>query len=51
MALLRANKFWGIPITSLSNHLNGKIKSRQIGPLGVLTKKKDEVVVAWVLGM
>jgi len=46
-----ANKFWGIPVTSLSNHLYGKTKSRKIGPLGVLTQEKDEIIVAWVLNM
>ncbi len=40
-----------IPIISLSNHLNGKIKSKQIGPLVVLTKERDEAIVAWVLSM
>jgi hypothetical protein len=34
-----ANKFWGIPITSLFDHLYGKTKSRKIGPPGVLTKE------------
>jgi hypothetical protein len=50
-SLRRASKFWGIPIISLSNHLNGKIKSKQIGPLVVLTKERDEAIVAWVLSM
>jgi hypothetical protein len=36
-SLLGANKFWGIPITSFSDHLHGKTISRKIGPLGVLT--------------
>jgi hypothetical protein len=51
ISLWGADKFWGIPITSFSNHLNGKIESRKIGPLGVLTKEEDEVVVACVLSM
>jgi hypothetical protein len=46
-----ANKFWGIPVISLFNHLYGKTKSRKIGPLGVLTQEKDEIIVAWVLNM
>jgi hypothetical protein len=28
-------------MNSLSNHLNGKIKSRKMGPKGVLIKKED----------
>jgi len=31
------NKFWGILVTSLFDHLNGKTRSRKIGPSGVLT--------------
>jgi hypothetical protein len=49
--LLRANKFWGIPVISIFNHLNGKTKSRKIGPHAILTKEEDDVVVAWVLSM
>jgi hypothetical protein len=45
------NKFWGILVISFSNHLNGKTKSRKIGPPSVLTKEEDETIVAWVLSM
>ncbi len=50
-SLLGANKFWGIPVISLSHHLNGKTTSRIIGPMDVLIEEEDEVVVAWVLSM
>jgi hypothetical protein len=43
-----ANKFWGILITSLSDLLYGKNRSRKIGPL---SQKEDEAIVAWVLNM
>jgi hypothetical protein len=46
-SFLGANKFWGILVTSFSDHLNGKTRSRKIEPLGVLTKEENEVV-AWV---
>jgi hypothetical protein len=46
-----ANKFWGILVISLSDHLNGKTKSRKIGPPNVLTEEEDEIIVAWVLSM
>jgi hypothetical protein len=46
-SFLGANKFWGILVTSFSDHLNGKTISRKIEPLGVLTKEENEVV-AWV---
>jgi hypothetical protein len=51
ISLCGANKFWGILVVSLFNHLYGKTKSRKIGPLGVLTQEKDEIIVAWVLSM
>ncbi len=49
--LLRANKFWGILVTSLFDHLNGKARRMKIEAPGVLTEEEDEVVVAWVLNM
>ncbi len=49
-SLWGANKIWGILVTSLSNHLNGKTINRKIGPPSVLNEKEDEVV-AWVLNM
>jgi len=50
-SLFRANKFWGIHVTSIFDHLNGKTKIRRIGPSCVLIEKENEVVVAWVLNM
>jgi hypothetical protein len=50
-SLWRANKIWGILVTSLFDHLYGKIKSRKIGPLGVLIQEEVEVIVPWVLSM
>ncbi len=50
-SLGRAIKFWGILVISFSDHLNGKTRNRKNGPLGVLTKEEDEVVVTWVLNM
>jgi len=46
-----ANKFWGIFVISFFDHLNGKIRSRKIGPLSVLTKEEDETIIARVLSM
>ncbi len=42
----KTNKHWDIPLSSLSNHLNGKTKCRKVGLLGVPTKKEDVIVVA-----
>jgi hypothetical protein len=50
-SLQEANKFWGISVTSLFDHLYGKTRSKKIGPPGVLTKEKEEVIVAWVLNI
>jgi hypothetical protein len=36
----RANS-WDIPMNSLANHLNGKIRSRKMGPRGVLIEEED----------
>jgi hypothetical protein len=50
-SLKKANKHWNIPLTFLSNHLNGKTRSRKYGPLGVLTFDEDQVHVSWILNM
>jgi adenine-specific DNA methylase len=50
-SLRKANKLWNIPLTSLSNHLNGKTTIQKMGPACVLTITKDEIVAEWVLAM
>jgi hypothetical protein len=50
-SLRQTNRHWNIPCTFLSNHLNGKTKSRKGGLASVLIEKKDEVIVAWILAM
>ncbi len=45
------NKFWGIPITSLFDHLYGKTKNKKIGPPSVLIEEEDETIITWVLSM
>jgi hypothetical protein len=37
-SLRKVAKYWNIPLTSLSNHLNGRIRIRKVGPQGVLTE-------------
>jgi hypothetical protein len=46
-----ANKFWGKLVISFFDHLNGKTRSKKIGPPNVLTDEEDETIVAWVLSM
>jgi hypothetical protein len=50
-SLKKVSRSWNIPFNSLSNHLNGKIRSKKMGPTSVLTKEKDVTLVAWILGM
>ncbi len=50
-SMKKATKQWNIPLISLLDHLNGKIKSRKIGPSRVLTNEKDAIVVGWILGI
>jgi len=44
-SLRRVNKSWNIPMSSLFNHLNGKTRSRNMGPRGVSTKEEDSVMM------
>jgi len=47
-SLRKASRHWNIPLTSLSNHVYGKTTFRKLGLVGVLTKEKDQVMVAWL---
>jgi len=49
ISLRKANRHWNIPLTLLFDHLYGKIRSRKVGPVGVLITKEDQAVVFWVL--
>jgi hypothetical protein len=44
-SLRRANKLWNIPMSSTTDHLNGKTRFRKMGQRGVLTRKEDVVVI------
>jgi len=50
-SLKKANQSWNIPLTSLSNHLNGKTRSKKMGPTNVLIEEEDVVIVAWIITM
>jgi hypothetical protein len=45
ISLQKVAMYWNIPLTSLSNHLNGRTKSRKVGPQGVLIEQKDVAIV------
>jgi len=50
-SLRKASRHRNILFTSLFDHLYGKIKSRKLGPIGVLIIEKNQAMVAWVLSM
>jgi hypothetical protein len=50
-SLKNVNKQWNILLTSLSNHLYGKTRSKKLGLVGVLIIDEDQVVVACVLSL
>jgi hypothetical protein len=50
-SLQNTNVYWNIPFISLLNHFNGTIKSRKMGPQGVLKEYKDANIITWVLNM
>jgi hypothetical protein len=50
-SLKRANISWNIPMSSLYDHMNGKSKSKRMGPKGVLIEEKDSTMIAWTLTM
>jgi hypothetical protein len=37
-SLKKVAKYWKIPLTSILDHMNGRIRCRKLGPQGVLTK-------------
>jgi hypothetical protein len=47
-SLRRARKSWNIPMNSLVDQLNGKIRSMKMGLGGVLT---NATVITWTLAM
>lgn len=50
-SLMKVRKFWYIPLTSLSNHLNGRTRLEKVSLAGVLMNEKDKTVVIYILGM
>jgi hypothetical protein len=47
----KTSRNWGIPLSSVQNHLNGRIKSRRIRFGGVLNVEENVAIVRWVLTM
>lgn len=41
-SLKKVNGSWNIPLNTFSNHLNGKTKSRNMGPRGVAKLVNDQ---------
>jgi len=40
-SLMKTSRHWNIHLTSLSNHLYGKTRSRKPRPIGMLTIEED----------
>ncbi len=51
ISLRKANKHWNIPLTSLFNHLYGKIRSKKPKPANVPTIEEAQTMIALVLSM
>ncbi len=47
----KASRNWGIPLSFVRNHLNGRIKSKRIRFGGVVNVEKNVAIVKWVLTM
>jgi len=47
----KSSRNWGIPLSFLQNHSNGRIKSKRIRFGGVLTDEDNVAIVRWVLTM
>jgi hypothetical protein len=45
MSMRKACKHWNIPITSLFYHLNGKTKTKNVGPSSVPIDEKDAILL------
>jgi hypothetical protein len=50
-SLQKVNKSWGMLLTSLFDHLNGKIRSRKMGPTNVLMEEENKATIEWTLFM
>jgi hypothetical protein len=44
-SFMKVNKHWNISLTSLSNHLNGKIRAKTRGSPGLLTSQENETII------
>lgn len=47
----KATKQWNILLSFLSNHLDGKTRSKKMEPSRVLRNEEDATIVEWILGM
>jgi hypothetical protein len=46
ISLKKATRHWNIPLTSMSDHLYGKTRSRKPRPTSMLTIEEDWALVA-----
>jgi hypothetical protein len=50
-SLQKAAKYWNIPLTSFSGHLNDKTKSMKARPQGILIEQKHATIITCILNM
>ncbi len=49
-SMRKTSKHWNIPLSSLLDHLNGKIRKKKVRTLGILIKE-DATIIIWVLNI
>ena len=50
-AIAAASRYFGIPKTSLSNHVSGRIRGRKKGPRAVLKQEEEEALETYMRDM
>ncbi len=51
IAFRKVNRLWSIPLSSLSNQLNGKTRTKKVRIEKVLLTKEDARKVTWILAI
>jgi len=50
-SMRKTSKHWNIPLSSFSDHLNGNIRKKKVGTLGILIEEKDATIIIWVISI
>jgi hypothetical protein len=49
ITLRKVSRLWSIPLSSLSNHLNDRTRTKKVRIEKVLITKEDAKIVTWIL--